>query len=229
MPNVLPRFPTNSQRITITGPTGTGKTVAGLYHLSLRDFSRDPWIIYDFKGDEHIAHLEDAGLAQEEDLTFVPKKKHRGIFIVRPLPHQKDEVEEQLWKLWNREHAGLWIDEGYMVRNDAFNAILTQGRSKKIPVIMHYQRPVRMSEFAVSESQFFQVFPTNDERDQERIDEFTNSKINWELDFESRYPSFSSYYFDVGKRSLHIFTPVPRPSKSIEAIASQFSPRRKYL
>src|SRR5271170_6704875 len=139
-----PRLPNDKQRLAIIGRTGSGKTVAALWHLSKRSIDVKPWLVFDFKGDEHINAIEGA-THSSLDLKLTAKSK--GLYIVHPLPHETKEVESLMWRLWERGNVGVYVDEGYMIDNGnkAYKAILTQGRSKRIPVITLTQRPVLCS------------------------------------------------------------------------------------
>jgi hypothetical protein len=215
-----PKLPTDKQRIAVIGRTGTGKTLAGLWHLSRRNLEK-PWIIYDFKGDEHIGRIE---RAREVGLDWLPRRTDRGLFVVRPSPADADSVEAQMWGLWQRENCGLFVDEGYLVSNEAFQAILTQGRSKRMPVIVGLQRPVWAPRFIFSESDFYQVFALNDERDKRTVASFT--PIDPEAD---RLPDFWSYYYDVGRDKLFTFRPVPGEQEILATFEEKLRPARKVI
>ena len=207
-------LPTESNRIAIVGATGSGKTQAELWHLSLRDIDKRPWIIYNFKTDksiEAIPHKRDISL---DELPLKP-----GVYVVHPTPGQQDEVEAQLWAVLDKEGIGIAIDEGYMMgdRNQAFRAILTQGRSKEIPVIVLSQRPVWMDRFVFSESEFFQIFRLNHRKDRKAVEEFVPADLSYRL------PAFHSYYYDVGADKVTILKPVPE----IEQIYRTFESRLK--
>jgi hypothetical protein len=196
-----PRLPGPQNRIAVVGSTGTGKTVAGLWHLSNADILLRPWVILDFKRDPHIAKLA----AQELTLTQTPKRP--GLYVYRPIPERDDDaVRALLWRIWERENIGLFTDEGYMLgnRNPALNALLTQGRTKNIQMITLSQRPVWMSRFVFSESDFFQVFRLNDRRDYENIQAMCG------LDITRRLPSYHSHYYDVGQDLGIELAPVPK-------------------
>ena len=166
------RLPDDSHRITIVGRTGSGKTVAGLWHLSKRDFLSMPWVIIDYKTDKNINSIKGA-----KNLSLKDTPKKPGIYIVHPLPGQDEEITEFLWKIWARENIGLYVDEGYMIgSNPAFEALLTQGRSKNIPMIVLSQRPAWISRFVFSESDFFQEFHLNDKRDRKTMSSIPSSK-----------------------------------------------------
>lgn len=195
------RLPNLSQRLVIVGKTGSGKTLAGLWHLSRAD-KGVPWLIVDFKRDISIARIDATELQPDRLGELEPGK----LYVVRPLPND-ERIAPMLWNLWRMENVGLFIDESYMMPNcDAMNAILTQGRSKHIPVIALTQRPVFVPRFFFSEADFFQTFWLNDARDRKTVASFQPPET-----FE-RLPAFHSFYYDVGRDNLVIFAPVPLES-----------------
>jgi hypothetical protein len=221
MPKDIIRLPSNTQRLAIVGRTGSGKTVAAVWHLSQRDLTK-PWMVYDFKYDSLINSIK--GI-REVKLNFVPSKNDSGIFLVHPLPNEKDEVENQMWKLWERGNVGIYIDEGYMVDNPAYEALLTQGRSRKIPMIVLSQRPVWLSRFVFSEADFYQIFNLNDVRDRKTISNFTPLDFTWKLS------DYHSYYYDVGRAKLYHFAPVPREEIILSILARKLghSGRHRFI
>lgn len=216
------RLPDDSHRHTILGKTGTGKTQLAMWNLSMRKYMRRPWMILDFKGDELINSIDNA---QHVEVGYVPRKP--GVYICHPMPTDKagGPVEELLWKMWAQENIGLYIDEGYMVGSDseALRAILTQGRSKKIPAIVLSQRPVWMSRFAFSEADFIQYLYLNDVRDRKTVQSFIPTDIN------VRLPDYHSYYYDVGRDKLVIMKPVPDAETILAAFDENLGVRRKYI
>ena len=212
------RLPNSRQRIAIVGRTGSGKTQAAAWHLSRQAIDKMPWVIFDYKRDDllnAIPRAEHIGLE-------VPI--HPGVYITHPLPSQESQVENYLWKLWQKENVGVFVDEGYMIGdNPAFNALLTQGRSKRIPMIVLSQRPVWMSRFVFSEADFYQVFHLNDKRDKKTIEAFVPA------DLSSRLPDYHSHYYDVGRNALHRFSPVPGEGEILQTFADKLPARRKFL
>lgn len=212
---MTPRLPVNSDRTICVGRTGTGKTVAGIWHLSNYNVETFPWIVIDFKNDEHINSIEPA---EDIDFNFVPGRKDIGLFRLHCTPYdtevskgcERSRLDDYLIKIWERENCGLFVDEAYIIGNsEAMNLCLTQGRSKRIPMIICTQRPVWVSRFAFSEASFIQVFDLNDDRDIDTIESFT--PIDWgEEDSLGRYQSF---YYDVAENHLVRFNPVPDMDK----------------
>jgi len=211
------RFPNDTQRLSIVGATGSGKTIAALWHLSHRDYMSKPWVIYDFKTDEAINGLE---YAQHIEVTDPPPEKP-GIYIAHPHPSQVPEVEEQMWQIWERGDTGVYIDEGYMVgsNNKAFRALLTQGRSRHVPMIVLSQRPVWMDRFVFSESEYFQIFRLQHKKDYENVQQFVPVAL------KERLPEFHSYYYDVGRDEVVVLKPVPDK----DAIIHTFNTRMRKL
>jgi hypothetical protein len=217
MADEKPRLPNSRERLAVIGRTGSGKTLAALWHLSQQSINTMPWVIYDFKGDEHIEAIP---RATPIELGYVPKPKETGIFVVRPSRHKQDEIEEHLWGLWEREDVGIYIDEGYMIDpgSEAFKHVLTQGRSKRIPAIILSQRPAWVSRYAFSEANFFQVFDVNDERDEDTIRKF--AKVG---EFKI-LPDYYSRYYDVQRKTSWTFSPVPSESEIMEKIEQKTRP-----
>lgn len=194
------RFPDDSNRLSIIGSTGSGKTQAALWHLSHRNFHIMPWIVYNFKMEQSIDSIP---YAKQLALNEIPVRP--GIYIVHPLPQQLPEVQNQMFHIWKTGGMGLYVDEGYMMgnHNEEFRAILTQGRTKRIPVIVLSQRPVWMDRFVFSESEFFQVFRLNHKKDIKNVEEFIPADLSQSL------PDYHSFYYDVGEREVKVLKPVP--------------------
>jgi hypothetical protein len=194
------RLPNDSQRHAIYGQTGSGKTVAGLWSLEQRSWHRQPWLIYDWKRDPTIARIP----RLEEVSVTARLPRHAGLYVVRPMPHDIDEVEAQLWQVWQRGRTGLFVDEVYRMGrfNKAFDAIMTQGRSKRIPVIGCSQRPSWLAPFYMSESDFHQVLHVPHPDDWRRLQQ-------WIPDLQATRRDFTSQYYDVARGEMTRLKPVP--------------------
>lgn len=213
------RFPADTDRHSIFGMTGSGKTVFALWCLSRRSYPTMPWIIIDFKCDENIAAIP--GL-KEISITAKPPK-HPGLYVVRPMPHEEEEVDAFLWRIWERGRTGVYIDEGYMIGrfNKALRAILTQGRSKRIPVITLSQRPAWISPFILSESEFISTFFLHTKADVDRVRE-------WVPGVREMPRDFCSYYWSVKDRELQYLAPVPPMAEILNRFDLR-RPRRRFL
>lgn len=186
----------------------------------MRDFDRRPWLIYNFKTDKSIDGIP---YAQHIGVDEVPIKP--GIYITHPHPDQTDEVEEQMWAVWDKERTGVYVDEGYMVgrQNPAFRALLTQGRSREIPMITLSQRPVWLDPFILSEAEYYQVFRLNHKMDRKKIEEFIPG------DVVQRLPDYHSYYYDVGENRLTVLKPVPDIGKIHDTFERRLARVRKMV
>lgn len=197
------RLPNDTERCSIIGRTGSGKTQAGTWQLSLRSYTSMPWIIFNSKGD---ALLDEIGA--QETTIYKPAPVASGLHMVRPMPHEIDAVEQYLWKIWANGNTGVYIDEGYLMgrNNAAFRALLTQGRSKQIPMIILSQRPVYMDRFVWSECEFFQIFHLSNGKDRKTIeDEVLGGRlIPWES-----VRKYHSLYYEQGEGNLTVLQPVP--------------------
>lgn len=194
------RLPNDTQRHAIYGQTGSGKTVAGLWALEKRSFVSKPWYIFDFKADPTIKRIP---RLEEIDIRSPPPKQP-GLYVTRPFPGEDAEVTHFLWQVWDKGKRGLFVDEGYMFGrfNKAWNAILTQGRSKRIPVIALSQRPSWLSPFLMSESDFHQVMHVQKPEDVKLLS-------SWIPGLQPTRRDFHSQYYDVAKGELTRLQPVP--------------------
>jgi hypothetical protein len=210
MPSKNPvRLPDDTQRLSIVGRTGSGKTVAAVWHFSNANWDRMPWIVYDFKRDSLLSEIGELDGAFHIDTGELPSRP--GIYLVHPHPHETEAVQEQMWRIWQQENTGVFVDEGYMVcgpanSNSAFRSLLTQGRSKHIPMIILSQRPVWMDRFVFSESDFYQVFALNHSGDRKKIQEYIPTPGDQPL---APLPEYHSYYHDVAKARTVVLGPVP--------------------
>jgi hypothetical protein len=203
----------------IIGKTGSGKTLAAAWQLAFRSFNKMPWIIFDFKRADPIFQ----NLHATELQLSSPAPRTPGLYIVQPLPHEDEEVDEFLGKIWVRGRTGILIDEAYRVTGMKwFRAILTTGRAKNIPMIMCTQRPVELDRFAISESEFFQLFYLKDTRDQKTIRSFLPVVDN-------RLPEFHSYWYDVTRDRLQKMKPVPPQSELLAMFRDRLGVRRRAI
>lgn len=216
------RLPTFSQRVAIMGRTGSGKTVLGAWLLSKAPFDRQPYVMIDYKGDELLNSID---RVVELSLNQIPK--HPGLYIIHPQPNSDDErVENWLRRVWEKERIGLYVDEAYMLPDKgAFQGILTQGRSKRIPVITLTQRPKWISKFVFSESDYFSIFHLNDKDDRLQVKRFIHNETN----LEERLEDYHSHWYDVGKNSYFKMLPAPKPEDIQSVIESRLVPKRRFL
>ena len=222
MLTTTPPLPSYSDRIAIIGATGTGKTVAAIYHLSMMDLRARPWVIVDLKDEEHINAIE---RAKHVGLDYVLKDKDRGIFIVHPRTKDEEAVNDLLEQVYQRKNTGLYMDEPDLANNsDAFVDILRKGRTRRIPVIALSQRPVDVSRYVFSEASYIRVYYLNDDRDWDTVSAFTP------FDGETEFPQYHSLYYKVGnKENVWQLKPAPPVEESLEKIDAQLAPERIFV
>jgi DNA helicase HerA-like ATPase len=223
-------LPRDDEHTTVVGRNGTGKTLLGAFLLAKRNLSATTQLIVDYKGEEIFAALD---RAREIGFRDVPAEP--GVYILRSRPDLTTQTEDWLWRVWDREHIGLMVDEAYMLPNPpqggAFQGILTQGRSKRIPVITLTQRPVRVSPFAFSEASHVAVFDLNAKRDRQTVEDRTGEGfMSWlPSQFPKGLPKFHSRWYAVKTDGRYVIKPVPAPKKIVELIDSQLKPKRRWL
>lgn len=208
------RWPDRRSRTVVVGRNGTGKTRLALWLLANHALDI-PWAIIDYKRDEHIAKLPARKRRLGAGLPW-----RRGLNLYQPGPQDDNAVEKLLWSIYKRENMGVFVDEAHMLPQDtAVRALLTQGRSKTIPMIILTQRPRWVSRFAFSEANYFAMFPLSDPADRKTISALT------ELDPEGRVPPWHARWYDVANNSQNLLTPAPDPVKSARRIVARLKAR----
>lgn len=233
-----PREPDDSHRTVIIGRTGEGKSVRALDILSRQNFDEIPWVIIDYKGDDHLEALLKQNKREIKRISLEDKPpKNPGLYYMHPRPILDDkEMEAWLMKVHKQGDIGLFIDEGYAMPNygnsPGFTLILTQGRSLHIPVICLYQRPVWMSRFAIAQSDFRCLFKLDDERDAKVAKQFvkpaytkSGNKLG-PMELEA-LPKYHSLWHDVGRGQAAILIPAPERQAILQNFKLRLTPQRK--
>jgi hypothetical protein len=206
------RVMSESDRLVIIGQTGGGKTISGLWQLSLQPVDQFTWIIFDWKRDEQIAMIP---YLREWSIYDEPPPSGGGLYKVTPLAGEEDATNDFLHRVWEQENLGLYLDEGMMLKGSrAFRNIMIQGRSKHIPCITLTQLPVDLPRPVFTEATFVQVFYVLDKRYRKIVSEFT-PLTDENIDSLRRY---YSWYYDVPNRSKTLL----RPSPPLETTLKQF-------
>lgn len=217
----MPGFPGPTDRTTIIGRTGSGKTQAALWLLSRMNWTRRPWIIIDYKGLDfnELPGAYHWRLGQVP--TSVPRRS--GLYVVHPMPTAADNerVEALFWRIWRKGRVGVLIDEGYLTpRGEAFSALLVTGRAKQIPMIINSQRPVLVPTHVWSETGYFMVFHLNHRRDERTVEEFTPFDLTVDL------PRYHSRWYDVANNEAAILLPVPDRDTILATFSRRLRERR---
>lgn len=211
------KFPSEHDRLAVIGRTGSGKTQAATWHLSGKDFARQPWVIVNTKGDPLLNEI--GSIKGVKQITIDETPEENGLYIVSPLPNEGDRIDAFFYRIWEKQNTGVYIDEGYMIdKTDGLNALLTQGRSRKIPMIVLSQRPAWISKFVFSEADYIQLFHLQHEADRKNVAQF--------VPFDTRYrlPKYHSYWYNVSENEIVQFSPVPPRATILANFRAAFPP-----
>jgi hypothetical protein len=199
------RFAGGDARTTILGATGSGKSTCGLWMLAHQRLDLRPWIIFDFKRE---SFFDSIGFPPITALSLDAKPpKKPGLYLVAPRPGEDDLVEAFLWRIWEHENIGLYVDEAPLMPegSNAFQACIQQGRSKRIPIIACTQRPVRVARGLFSEADFVAVYEVTDRRDYKLIEGVVPAVMSEPV------PWHHWRWFDRKRRLVLNMAPVPPP------------------
>jgi hypothetical protein len=212
------RFPGGDDRTTILGATGSGKSTCGLWMLAHQRLDRRPWVIFDFKREAFFDRIGFPPITAIDLDTRPPKKP--GLYLVTPRPGEDEFVERFIWRLWERENVGLYVDEAPLMPagSEAFQAVLQQGRSKRCPVIACTQRPVGVARGLFSEANYVCVYDILDQRDFKVIQGVVPGEMSAPLLWHHWR------WFDRSRRVVLNMRPVPNP----EAVAGMLADRAPY-
>lgn len=223
MPDGEFHIPGAGHRTVIVGRTGTGKSVFAFHLLSHQDFNRRPWLLIDYKGEDLVR-----GIVRRAVNVIRPGAlpgKEPGIYYMNPTPVIDNEgVEETLWRIWERGRTGIFFDETFNLpnRSAAVSAILTQGRSKRIPVIACAQRPVNVDRNFFNQADYVCSFSLRQRDDQIEMENYLSLP---KFFTEGGLPDRHAIWYDV-KRDRHcILTPCPPPDHILSTLNARI-PRR---
>lgn len=213
------RFPGGDQRTTILGATGSGKSTCGLWMLAHQRLTLRPWVIFDFKRE---GFFDRVGFPPITAIALDAKPPRKpGLYLVAPRPGDDDAVEAFLWRIWEAENIGLYVDEAPLMPEygNAFPACIQQGRSKQIPIIACTQRPVGVPRGLFSEASFVCVYDITDARDFKTIQGFVPAELT-----AQSLPRFHWKWWSRDQRLILNMGPVPPP----DTIAAQLADRAPY-
>lgn len=213
-------LPTSRQRVAIMGHTGCGKSQLAAFLLANAAIESMPWIIVDYKGEDLLNTIP-----YHQDITLKETPTKPGVYIAHPRPKvDQDAVEDMLWRIWERGNTGVLVDEAYTMPDaGAYQTLLVQGRSKKIPMINITQKPSWVPSQIFSESDYYSIFALNDRRDQKRANEFMR------VDLERAIPEYHSHWYRVKDRAKFLLRPVPPADTILEQFATRLAPKRRMV
>lgn len=224
------RLPNASHRVSICGKTGSGKTRGGIWMQGkCGEFDKRPYVMLDFKGDELIAAID-----RKRTITVRDIPKHPGLYHLPLNPGSHDALERWLVGVWERGDIGLFIDEGYQISrtSKAFDRILTQGRSLRIPCFTLTQRPVMCSRFVFTEADFMWCFKLSDLEDYKTA----SQRVSWEArepgEIWSPYvtlPKYHSKWYDADSDFACELEPVPGDAEILALYSDKLRPPRRML
>ena len=217
------RLPTNQQRISIIGKTGSGKTHAGLWHLSMRDF-KIPFVVIDTKNDDLFYEIPHAKIAN------IHTRFNEGLYILPVNIDEIESIEPLFYRIWETQNTGIFIDEALDIgKFKSYHRLIRQGRSKNIPIIQLMQRPAGVNRLVISEAEYFQIFEIVDEADKDRIMEFVPLPRAWKEEKQSLLESHTSFYYDVAQDKLVKINPLPELDEIMETLNDKLKKRIVYL
>lgn len=216
------RLPQSDEHTFIVGQNGSGKTQLGTWLLSESDFDKRPHVILDFKRDDLINKIKRAEHLNPKDRP----PKEAGIYI-RRCTINDPLLEKFLEDVWKNNKTHLHIDETYMIdpRSDAFNAILTQGRSKQISTACLSQRPAYCSRFIPSEAANIVVFRLNDKRDRDTVKGFYPP----EIDLRQKLLPYHSHWYAAKRDFYTLLQPVPDSVNILERFEERLKPKHNFI
>lgn len=224
MPGMV--LPTLKQRVAVIGKTGSGKSVFGLWLLSRAAFDQQPFIIVDYKHDEMIEQIDRARV-----IGFNESPKQPGIYILRPHPSEDEQMEGFLRRVWERGRTGLFFDETAELPKHygkgALHACLTQGRSKRIPIIGCTQRPTGVVPALFTEADFFACFYLQKPEDVASFARYTPWNPRDIID--NRLPPHHCRWYDSPRDVALTLAPCPGEDDILDTFHDRLKPRRRFM
>ena len=163
--------PGETDRAAFVGQTGSGKTTLAEQMCRLR-----PWVVaFDPKG-----MLEWDGYEIHTRLAPLTKAKGNRLTYRPVFEELDDEDTVDLFFEWvyERRHTTLYVDEVFAIAEGDrspwhFRACLTRGRERGIAVYLASQRPSRIPQVMLSESEHVYLFNLKLPQDRERMEDVT--------------------------------------------------------
>lgn len=161
------------EHIAAVGDTGTGKTYLISKLVEMRQFV----VVFKTKPDD----IKWEGFRKARTVKAMDDLYETRILLQPQHSQQMREGFNLLTRVWDQGGWTIVIDEEWYVEarlhlTEWVETLLTQGRSKKISVVVGMQRPARVSRFAISQCTHLFTFRVEG-RDLQIIKEATTPRI----------------------------------------------------
>lgn len=181
------------EHVAAVGDTGTGKTYLISKLVDLRQYV----IIFRTKPDD----IKFPGFVKARTVRAMDDLYETRILLQPVHSQQMRQGYELLTRVWEQGGWTLVIDEEWYVEarlhlTEWVETLLTQGRSKKISVIVGMQRPARVSRFAISQCTHLFSFRVEG-RDLQTMKEATTPRI---VDPIANLTGHDFVYYHRGRR-----------------------------
>lgn len=233
-------FPGPTDRVTVNGMTGSGKSTFAIWLFSeSADFDKRPWIFLDFKGEDIINQALSEDIFKPLKIDADLKKLNPGIYVVHHDASQgQGPVAAFLWRIYAKGKTGMFLDEATMVpelRGESnsggpFQSILSQGRSKGIPTYVLAQRPVNVNNMVFTENNYYSAFELSKPEDVKKVAghipwHSQNYSEVWDPDLMLK--DFHSRWYDRKRKISFLLDPCPSEDEILNKLFSRVDRMRK--